>query len=89
MMGLGRREPSVGHQQPPTLLDGLVGQGRADPADPGLGDVAPKRASAHPAAHRGNVEVLHDDSAVAAGQRGGEGVQLVGAEVRRSPVKGG
>jgi hypothetical protein len=45
-------------QPPPAArpAGALVGQGRADPADPGLADGAAKRPPAHPAAHRLHVE---------------------------------
>src|SRR4029453_19536089 len=47
VMGLGGGKPAVSDHQPTACPAGLVGQGGADLAKPGLVDGAPERASAH------------------------------------------
>jgi phenylpropionate dioxygenase-like ring-hydroxylating dioxygenase large terminal subunit len=88
VVGLGGPEPPVGHHQLTASPGALVGQCRADSAKPSLVHAAAKRPPAHPAAHRGDVEVLDHNGAVAAGQPGREGVHLLGSEVRSPPVQG-
>ena len=87
MVGLRRPKPPVSHHQPSTLPGALVRQHRTDPADPGLGDTAAKRAAAHPPAHRSDIQVFNDHRAVTACQPAGERVELVGAEVGCAPVQ--
>ena len=88
VMGLGGGEPAVSYDELPSRPIGLVGQDGADHADSGLIYRPPERGPAHAPRHGGNVQVLHDDRAVAACQPGSKSVKLVGAEVGRSPVKG-
>jgi hypothetical protein len=61
VVGLGGGKPAVGHDELPSRPPGLVGQGRADHADPGLADGPAKRAPAHAPRRRGHIQVLHDD----------------------------
>jgi hypothetical protein len=78
-VGLGRRKPPIGDRKPAALPWALVGQQRPNLTDAGLCDASAKRSTAHPAGHRGDVEILDHDRAVAAGELGGEGVELVSA----------
>src|SRR6266540_2733239 len=87
MMELRRGKPAVSHDQLPTGRRALVGQRQPDPADPGLVDAAPKRPPTHPPPHRGDVEVLDHDSAVAARQVSRQRMDRLAAEVGRPPVQ--
>ncbi len=87
VMGLGGSKPPIGDHKPATLPRALVGQEPPNLPDAGLRDAAAKPPTAHPAGHRGHVEILDHDGAVAAGELGGQGVEMVSAEVCRSPVK--
>jgi hypothetical protein len=83
---LGGGEEPVGHHQSAAVPLGLVAEQAAQLGHPGIGDGAGQAAVAD---HPGDVELFHHHRAVLGGERGGELVQRVPAQVGGSGMDAG
>lgn len=72
VVGLARREPAVDHRQYTAVSGRFVGQLRPNPTHRGVGHGTAECPPTHALFHRGHIQVLDNDVAVAARQLGGE-----------------